>query len=142
MGARDFDRIELQLRPEAARYEGGSQNMVGFHALGASLDLLERFGLSAQQSAVADRVLASVDDACERLVRVGARIASDRSEPQRHGSGILSFELPHRDAKTVAGECAASGVALSCRGGRLRISPHAYNNEDDAERLIAALTAT
>jgi selenocysteine lyase/cysteine desulfurase len=141
VGARDFSRVELRLRPEAARFEGGSQNMVGFHALGASLDLLERCGLSAQQSAVADRVLAIVDHACKRLVHSGARIASDRSELQRHGSGILSFELPDRDAKAVVRACAAARVALSCRGGRLRISPHAYNNEEDVERLIAALTA-
>jgi selenocysteine lyase/cysteine desulfurase len=142
VGRRDFDRIDLRLRPEAARYEGGSQNMVGFHALGASLDLLERFGLSAHRSAVAERVLANVDYACQRLASLGARIASDRREPQRHGSGILSFDFPDRDANTVAGVCAAGGVALSCRGGRLRISPHAYNNEEDVERLIGALTVT
>jgi selenocysteine lyase/cysteine desulfurase len=141
VGGHDFHRIELRLRPEAARFEGGSQNMVGFHALGASLDLLEQCGLSSQQSAVADRVLAIVDHACERLVRVGARIASDRSAPGRHGSGILSFEFPHRDAQAVVRAVSAAGVVLSCRAGRLRISPHGYNNEEDVERLVAALQA-
>jgi selenocysteine lyase/cysteine desulfurase len=140
VGADDFSRVDLRLRPEAARFEGGSQNMAGFHALGASLDLLERHGLSAQNSAVADRVLTIVDRACQRLVRAGARIASDRSDPMRHGSGILSFDFPDRDAKEAVRACAAAGVALSCRDGRLRISPHAYNNEDDVERLITALT--
>jgi selenocysteine lyase/cysteine desulfurase len=140
VGAHDFSRIELQLRPEAARFEGGSQNMVGFHALGASLDLLERCGLSARHSTVADRVLAIVDHACRRLDQAGARIASDRTAPQRHGSGIVSFELPGRDAKAAVHACTEAGVALSCRAGRLRISPHAYNNEDDVERLIAAVT--
>ena len=43
--AHDFSRIELNLRPDASRYEGGSRNMVGHFALGASLDLLAGLGL-------------------------------------------------------------------------------------------------
>jgi selenocysteine lyase/cysteine desulfurase len=140
-GARDFDHIELRLRRSAARYESGSQNMVGLLAMRASLDLLERFGLSADRSLLADRVLQIGDYACERLARIGARIASDRRDPAAHGSGIVSFELPDRDPKAAAEACAERHVALSCRSGRLRISPHAYNNEEDVERLIAALTA-
>ncbi len=137
--SRNFDRVELRFRPTATRYEGGSQNMVGFHGLGASLELLERFGLSAQRSAVADRVLAIGDHACERLARLGARIASFRGDGGRHASGIISFELPDRDPQDVVRACAQQQVVLSCRHGRLRISPHAYNNEEDIDRLITAL---
>jgi selenocysteine lyase/cysteine desulfurase len=139
VGARDFDRVELRLRPDAARYEGGSQNMIGFHGLGASLDVLERFGLSSAPSPIADRVLALVAHAGERLTSVGAQFVGNHNRPQQHTSGILSFSLPDRDPQAVARQCASRGVALSCRGGRLRISPHAYNNEDDIERLMAAL---
>jgi selenocysteine lyase/cysteine desulfurase len=136
----DFDQIELRFRPAASRFEAGSQNMIGFHGLGASLDLLESCGLSAESSPVADRVLEVGDYACQALARLGAQIVSDRSEANRNASGIISFELPGRDPKAAVRHCAAHHVALSCRHGRLRISPHAYTNEDDIDRLIRALS--
>ncbi len=41
----DYTHIELNLRPTAARYEGGSQNNAGMIALGASLKLLMELGI-------------------------------------------------------------------------------------------------
>lgn len=43
----DYARIELNLRPNAARFEGGSWNMAGFLGLGASLELLLAYGAKA-----------------------------------------------------------------------------------------------
>jgi len=34
---------------------------------------------------------------------------------------------------------ASDGVYVAARLGRLRISPHVYNDEDDADRFVAAL---
>lgn len=133
----DFSRIALDLRPQAARYEGGSQNMVGFLGLGASLDLLADLGLSATDSPLAERVREVADYASLRLEQSGAVIVSRRQPP--HDSGIVSFDTPARDPVQLRHKLLAAGVALSCRGGRLRISPHAYNNEDDVERLIDVL---
>jgi cysteine desulfurase/selenocysteine lyase len=133
----DFNRCELDLRPEAARYEGGSQNMVGTLALGASLSLLADLGLSSKTSPLADRVLEINALAAERLERSGARIASDLAAGR--ASGILSFELPGRDLAAARRRCLDAGVVLSVRVGRLRISPHAYVNEDDVDRLLDAL---
>ena len=70
--------LRLDWRPTAVRYEGGSQNMVGVLALGASLELLERLGLTCQQSAIAARVLEVTDFACRRLGEAGARVVSQR----------------------------------------------------------------
>src|SRR5262249_41607809 len=45
--ASDYSRIELKLKPSAARYEGGTQNMVGFLGLAASLELLLECGTAS-----------------------------------------------------------------------------------------------
>jgi selenocysteine lyase/cysteine desulfurase len=130
----DFDRIELTLRNEARRYEGGSQNMAGLIGWGANLELLESLGIEN----VASSILEFTDAACERLTKLGAVVASPREGDER--SGIVSFELPERDSVKVRKHCAQQGVALACRSGRLRISPHAYNNDQDLEQLVAALS--
>jgi selenocysteine lyase/cysteine desulfurase len=131
--ASDYTRIELDLKPSASRYEGGSQNMVGMLGFGASLELLLALGLEN----IAASILDITDSACERLQAIGATIISDRQRERR--SGIVAFELPGRDSLSVKKHCLKQNVVLSCRAGRLRISPHAYNNEEDLDRLVAAL---
>lgn len=133
VGCYDFSNIDLVLKPTAARYEGGSQNMVGLISLKASLDLLMQFG----QEALSRRVLEITDLACRRLAEIGAVVKSDRSPA--HASGIVSFELPGCDPVEVRSQCRQRGVVLSCRAGRLRISPHAYNDASDLERLVEEL---
>ena len=140
MPGQDYTHIELNLRPTAARYEGGSQNNAGMLAFGASLKLLNDLGAENIAAAVLD----ITDRACERLAKIGATIVSDRRPDHRDGeqrSGIVSFELPGRDPMAVKRHAMRQDVIFGCRAGRLRISPHAYNNEEDLDRLVEALTS-
>ncbi|MGY8767906.1 MAG: aminotransferase class V-fold PLP-dependent enzyme [Pirellulales bacterium] len=134
-----FDKIELDLRDSATRFEGGSQNMVGMLALKASLELLTESGSGPRKSAVGDRVLEVTDLACERLQQAGAQIISDRAGENR--SGIVVFDMPGKNPAELRRQCMRNGVNLSVRAGKLRISPHAYNNAEDIDRLIEQLTA-
>ncbi len=131
----DYGRIEMNLRPAAARYEGGTWNMPGVLGLGGSLELLLEHGAEA----IGQRVLQVTDLICERLQKLGATIASVRA-PQ-HASGIVSFTLPDVDPNTVRRHCLDRGVVLNSRAGKIRVSAHAYNDASDVDRLCTALTA-
>jgi selenocysteine lyase/cysteine desulfurase len=131
--ASDYGHIELNFKPSAARYEGGSQNMVGFLGLAASLELLLELGTPA----ISRRILELTDLACERLATAGAIVASHRQGA--HRSGIVSFELPGHDALAVKKRLLAADVVTSARGGKLRLAAHAYNDASDVDRLIDAL---
>ena len=134
----DFNHIELKLRDRAARFEGGSHNMVGFHALGASLKLFADCGLSSRGSPLAEAVLHIATHAADQLREIGAQLTRPRDETCQ--SGIICFAKPGQDPQQLREKCLAAGVALACRDGRLRISPHAYNNEEDVARLIDVLS--
>lgn len=136
----DFSHIEPDWRHAASRFEGGSHNMAGFLALGSSLELLRQFGAGPNSSTIADRVLAFTELACERLTAIGGELLSIRDD--RHRSGIVLFQMPGQDPAELRRRCLSLGVALSCRQGALRISPHAYNDESDLDRLISALAST
>lgn len=131
--AGDFSRIELDLKQTADRYEGGSHNMAGFLALGASLNLLLELGTEN----IAAAILEFTDRAAEQLTELGANVCSPRSEVS--SSGILAVELPGYDTNAVRNHCLEQGVAVACRAGRLRVSAHAYNDDDDLARLLEAL---
>ncbi|MBI3463560.1 MAG: aminotransferase class V-fold PLP-dependent enzyme [Planctomycetes bacterium] len=132
--AGDYSRTDLVLKNTAARYEGGTYNMGGLAALGESTALLLGYGVER----IAERLLAITDLACQRLAAIGATIVSCREGDR--SSGIVSFDLPGIDLSSVRRHCLSHGVTLSVRGGRLRISPHAYTTEADVDRLVDALT--
>lgn len=130
-----FSPAERRLKTSASRYEGGSPNMAGFVALGAGLALLASIGTKA----LARRILSLVQQTADRLADVGAVVHVPERVERR--SGILSFELAGKNPTAVRRSLQDAGVAVSCRGGRIRLSPHAYNDASDIERLIDALRA-
>lgn len=139
----DFEDIEQPLRKTASRYEGGTQCMGAFAAMGSSIKLLQRFG----PRAISRRVIELSDYACERLRGIDAEVKTPRDvfgedasgQEGTNKRGIVVFKLAGQEPEAVKQRCLERGVILSCRNGMLRISPHAFNNEDDIEQLIEAL---
>lgn len=126
----EWDNLDLVWDDGARRLEGGSANLVGIHALGASLDLLEAAG----PDAVWNHVSTLCDRACEGLAEAGATVLSDRSSGGR--SGIVTFSVEGNHPAAVVARLKEAGVACSARGGGTRVSPHGYNTADDVDRLV------
>lgn len=134
-----FHRVAWQPKPSAARYEGGSQNMVGFVGLSHSLGMLRDLGLSHQASPIADAVLDFRENAMQRLQAAGASIVSPgAAEP--NASGILVWTLPNLAPETLRNELHKQRIVVSCRGGGVRISFHGYNDRRDLDHLVDTVT--
>ncbi len=129
----EFHRIEPRWKESAARFEGGSQNIIGFVGLHASLTLLRGYG----PEAVSRRVLDLTDAICEVLRSLRAVVHSRREKGV--ASGIVTFSVPDLDIVRLREALLRRHVVLSVRQKALRVSPHAYNNEHDVTAFGDAL---
>jgi cysteine desulfurase / selenocysteine lyase len=132
--AHHFSHASFDIRPAAARYEIGSQTMVGMAALRASLSLFLQVIEVHGTNAIGDRVLSLSERLEEKLIALGATIAGVRD--RAHRSGIVTFAIPGVEASGLRQAALESGVVVSCRGMGVRASVHAYNHESDIDRLV------
>ncbi len=125
----NYTKIDMTLKPNSRRWEGGCYNMAGVHALGASIGMFLEIGLET----ISCRILNLADQVRQRARDCGWQIfGSDLSEDH---SGIVSLTYPGADHESVVKLGKELGVVVSCRAGRLRVSPHFYNNDSDLDQL-------
>ena len=119
-------------RPDAAKFEPGSPSVLSTYALGAAVDLLLEIGVDQ----IERRLYELTDRLAAGLRPRGANLVSPWGEGER--SGILVFRLGD-DPQRLWAELTRRGFVVRVRSGGIRIAPHFYNNEDDIDRLLAAL---
>lgn len=134
VASHDFSHSQMNLKPAASRYEGGSLNLAGFIGLGASLQLLEQAGLTPSASPIAEQVVSLTDYAADKLLALGCQLLAPRTAG--HTSGILTFLVPGKDPVELRKQWLEQKIVTSCRGGGIRISPHAYNTTDEIDELV------
>lgn len=131
-----FSTIDFTLKPHPGRWEGGAYNVPGIAALGASLELL----LGAGIGDVAARVLELTDYLCDRAAAAGLEVFSSRAAGEK--SGIVSLVKPGTSPAEIQKACLAAGVVVNNRADRVRVSPHAYNTEDEVDRFLDVVRRT
>jgi cysteine desulfurase/selenocysteine lyase len=125
--------LEMNLKPTAQRWEGGSYIMPGLQAFASSIDLLMEIGPAAVSARILDRATAVREIARKAGWRV---YGSSRPDDL---SGIVALERDGIDPDAFARDLRGRGIVVASRRGRIRISPHIYNNADDLGQLADAL---
>jgi len=122
---------EKPLWSGARRYEVGSIPpllVVGFEA---ALDLLERLGPERIEERAMDLGL----KLSNLLKNKGYRVLTPEERPRR--AGITTFEVTK--SGPVVADLRTQEIVVADREGKVRVSTHFYNNEEDLHRLVAAL---
>jgi cysteine desulfurase / selenocysteine lyase len=112
----------------AEKYEGGMLPFPSIYGMGAVIDLM----LQAGPAAIEARVLELAGKARAMLRGLGAEVNADESQ-------IVTATLPGADPRELARSLGERRILVSARHGRLRVSPHFYNDETDLETLRKAL---
>jgi len=139
--AGQFQTARMELKNDASRYEGGSANHVGMIGLGESLRMLLSHGSHLSESPIANLVLGNAACIEHGLQSAGATVFRARGSDGSDGglSGILTFEVPGSDPNEIRRHLLREEIVVSVRHGRLRVATHAYNNEEDIDRLLSTV---
>jgi len=125
----NFNRSHFELRPDACKFEEGSHNFLGNYALGAALELLLEVGV--------ERIEVRIRELLVHLERELRALGCETGPTPEHRAGILTFLPPSGEPQALASFLSERGVSFSLRRGRIRISPHFYNQPEEMDRLAA-----
>nr|VFJ96812.1 MAG: Selenocysteine lyase/Cysteine desulfurase [Candidatus Kentron sp. LFY] len=131
----DFDNRDWKIADSARRFECGSMNMLGIHAISASLSLLLEIGMDEVARGVLEKssylTEAITEDKRLSLVFPAALV----DDPIRR-SGIVTFQAPGAELQGVFRGLIGSGVICALRAGGIRFSPHFYTPKEQLESAV------
>ena len=127
----DFDRKDWQVADTARRFECGSPNMLGIHALHASVSLLLDRGMER----VEQRVIAN-SEALFTLLKSSANLECLTDMTPGRYAGIVVFRHKHYPSEHVYRYLMQQRVLCALRGGGVRFSPHYYTPVELLQQAI------
>ena len=129
----DYASRDMELRPDAGRYECGTLNTIGCFGLRAALELLLEVG----PGEMAPHVQNLGDRIAEGVQARGYQVLGTRTADT--GAGIVSFRHPAVEATEIVRRLKAAGITAAPRAGWVRTSPHFYVSPDDIDRFLSEL---
>ena len=127
----NFERHAWKPAASARRFECGSPNMLGIHALTASLALLEEIGLKEIQR----RVLGNAEYLFAGIRARPHLQLITRTDEGRY-AGIVTFRHTTVSDDKLYQHLLGHSVVCAKRGGGIRFSPHVYNSHESLELAL------
>jgi len=118
--------------PNARRFDMGERDhFISMEMSVIGMEMMAAWGAAA----VVRRLNMLTDRIADGLQNTGAQMA----EPRFRAPHILSLGFPGGMPAGLVEGLAGEGIYVAPRLGRMRISPHVYNDEADADRFVTAL---
>ena len=133
-GLSDYSMETYQVAASAKRFECGSPNMLGIHALHTSLKLLLDTGMEEVWAQLAARTAYLM----EGLQAIADIELLSPTAPERR-SGIVTFRSRTRSVERLYQLLRAQNIFCAPRGGGIRLSPHFYTPMAQLEQVLTAL---
>lgn len=127
----NYENKPWQIHPGARRFECGSPNMLGIHALSASLSLLLEIGMDKIESLVLER-----SDYLKTAIEANANLDLLSERQSSLKSGIVIFKHRSLSNERLYRHLQQHGVVCALRGGGIRFSPHFYNTFQEIDQAL------
>ncbi len=131
----DYDRKEWSSANNARRFECGSPNMLGIHALSASLSLFDEIGMEKIEKCILKKTTYLIDKLNDLDV---ITILSPTSVQRR--AGIVTFKIATKESTEIHTNLMKNKVICANRMGGIRFSPHFYTGLNTIDKSLEILS--
>jgi selenocysteine lyase/cysteine desulfurase len=132
--AGNYDRRDWEPAHSARRFECGSPNMLGIHALSASLSLLLEIGIETVEQQVLERSHYLLSELAAR-----PKLELLTSAVSGRYAGIVTFRPRATDPQALHRHLTEQRIVCAPRGGGVRFSPHFYVPPRQLEETLRVL---
>jgi selenocysteine lyase/cysteine desulfurase len=118
--------------PDARRFDMGERDhFISLEMASIGMEMLAEWGAAA----VGQRLAMLTDRIAEGVRELGVNVPA----PHVRAPHILSLGFKDGIPKGLIEGLATEGIYVAARLGRMRISPHVFNDEEDADRFVAGV---
>jgi selenocysteine lyase/cysteine desulfurase len=124
---------DIRYLPDARRFDMGERDhFIGMEMAAIGMEMMAEWG----NPAVTQRLTMLTERIADGLRNTGVRVP----DPKFRAPHVLSLGFPGGMPAGLIEGLAGEGIYVAPRLGRMRISPHVYNDEADVDRFVTALT--